>query len=315
MTAAFQKTVNVQNAFGVPGELYDDGPVRAAPYELISASAAYNIIGATAFTVTSPDPGDNSGSAVAAAGGTGAFAGILMNSKVYATSGPSSGAIDPTLSLQNHTIAELLSMGDIIVQLPAPANIGDLVCYDNTTGKLSTYAALTTFTAAMSTAGVLSVTAVTAGSLQIGQVISGVGFAGVVITSLGSGTGNTGTYNTTYIGTAVASEAMSGPSLPPPAAAFTAAMSTAGTLSVTAVASGELQIGSQIYGTGVPVNTVITALGTGVGNTGTYTTNYTGVAIVSESMTADATTQVPNASVYRFAAAGGAGLGVIKLTN
>lgn len=45
------------------------------------------------------------------------------------------------------------------------------------------------------------------------------------------------------------------------------------TLTVTAVTSGNLGVGSQITGTGVTANTYITALGTGLGGTGTYTVN------------------------------------------
>lgn len=43
------------------------------------------------------------------------------------------------------------------------------------------------------------------------------------------------------------------------------------TLTISAVTSGQLGIGSEISGTGVTAGTVITALGTGLGGTGTYT--------------------------------------------
>lgn len=129
---AFQTAVQLAQGFGVPGDLYTDGPHRAEPYILISSDAALNIIGATAFTVSSEG--------VAAAGGTNPFAGILVNSKVYATSGTVSGALSPTLTLPNNTQAEILSMGSIVVTLPGAAAIGDLVIYDTTTGVLSTIA-------------------------------------------------------------------------------------------------------------------------------------------------------------------------------
>jgi hypothetical protein len=45
------------------------------------------------------------------------------------------------------------------------------------------------------------------------------------------------------------------------------------TLTVTAVTSGFLNVGSEISGTGVAAGTYITALGTGLGGTGTYTVN------------------------------------------
>lgn len=310
----FQSTVNIELGFGVPGALYDDGPVRSAPYELVSAAAAYNVIGATAYTVTSGDPGNSSGSAVAAAGGSGAFAGILMNSKVYATAGTTAGALNPTLTLPNYAIGELLTMGDIIVSIPGPASIGDLVAYDLTTGALSTYPKLASFTGALGTAGALTVSAVSAGQLQVGQQIIGAGVPnGTYITGVGTGLGLTGTYTTNYVGNAIAAEAMTSPSLPPAAAAFTATFTTTGTMTVTAVGSGELAIGQVLYGTNVPANTVITAFGSGVGGTGTYTVSNS-FAASAVSVTADATAQVPHAEVYRYTPAGG-GVGVIKLTN
>lgn len=130
---AFQATVFTTPGFGVPGELYTDGPHRAQSFILSSADAAYNIIGATAFTVSSEG--------VAAAGGTAPFAGILVNPKVYATSGTTGGGtLAPTMTLPNNTQAEILSMGSIVVTLPAAAAIGDYVVYDTTTGALSTIA-------------------------------------------------------------------------------------------------------------------------------------------------------------------------------
>jgi len=54
------------------------------------------------------------------------------------------------------------------------------------------------------------------------------------------------------------------------------------TLTVSAVASGELAVGQELTGSGITPGTVITALGTGTGGTGTYT--------VSPSQTAPSTT-------------------------
>jgi hypothetical protein len=47
------------------------------------------------------------------------------------------------------------------------------------------------------------------------------------------------------------------------------------TLTVTTSTTGALTVGSYVYGTGVPSNTFITALGTGTGGNGTYTLNNT----------------------------------------
>lgn len=58
-------------------------------------------------------------------------------------------------------------------------------------------------------------------------------------------------------------------------AAFTASIS-GNTLTVTAVSSGTLEVGTLIYGTNnIPANTFIQALGTGTGGTGTYTLSQT----------------------------------------
>lgn len=55
-------------------------------------------------------------------------------------------------------------------------------------------------------------------------------------------------------------------------ASFTASISTT-TLTVTAVSVGTLALGQIVSGSGVTAGTVITALGTGTGGTGTYTVN------------------------------------------
>jgi len=56
----------------------------------------------------------------------------------------------------------------------------------------------------------------------------------------------------------------------PSAATFTGSIATT-TLTVTSVLSGTIAVGQAIFGQGVSQNTVITALGTGTGGTGTYT--------------------------------------------
>jgi hypothetical protein len=86
-------------------------------------------------------------------------------------------------------------------------------------------------------------------------------------------------------------------------------------LTVSAVGSGQLRIGDQIFGTGVASNTVITALGSGVGGTGTYRVSTTGQTVASETLTGPANVLVPNCVVDRFTTNTTGGLAVIKLTN
>lgn len=189
----FQSTVSLKQGFGVVGELMLDGPVRAAPYTLVSADASYNVVG-RAFTVTSEG--------VAAAGGTGDFAGILVNPKHYASYGTTAGGtLAPTLTLANNALGECLTMGEIIVALPGAAAIGDKVTYNTTTGVLGSTPAVASFTGTIDDgtppgAGtVLTVTAVASGRLAVGQMISGAGIPpGTYITALGTGTGGVGTY-------------------------------------------------------------------------------------------------------------------------
>lgn len=130
----YQSEVFFSTGFGVPGELYDSGPVRAQPFTLDSVLASYNVFG-RAFTVVSEG--------IAQAGnptGTAVFAGILVAPKTQASYGSASGTLAPTLTLANNVEAELLTMGSIVVTLPAAADIGDLVIFDNTTGALETIA-------------------------------------------------------------------------------------------------------------------------------------------------------------------------------
>jgi hypothetical protein len=127
----FQSTVSLQQGFGVPGELYNDSPFRSQSFILNSASAAYNIVGATVCTITAQG--------TAEAGGTGIFAGFLVDPKVYALQGTlAGGTLAPSLVLPNYTQVELLTMGSIVVTLPGAAAIGDVVIYNTTTGAIST---------------------------------------------------------------------------------------------------------------------------------------------------------------------------------
>lgn len=220
---AFQSTVNFERALGVPGELFVDGPNRTQPGLLNSASAAYNIIGATAFTITAAasDQDPNLPMTVAA-GGTGIFAGILVAPKTYASYGTTAdGPLAPTMTLPNNLNAEFMLMGEPIVTLPGAANVGDRVFYDNTTGALGTQAPSSTFTGVVAT-NTLTVSAFTAGGapLAVGTVISGAGVTpGTVISALGTGTGGNGTYTVTGAAT-VASTTMTGNSIAPTGKTF-----------------------------------------------------------------------------------------------
>jgi len=127
-----QTVINRVQGFGIQGELYDNSPVRAQPFNILSADEAYNVFG-RAFSVLSEG--------VAQAGnptGTAVFAGILSNPKASKLSGVFGNPLAPSLTLANNEAAELVNLGCVVVSLPASAAIGDLVVYDNVTGELST---------------------------------------------------------------------------------------------------------------------------------------------------------------------------------
>lgn len=179
---AFQQTVSLAQGYGVAGSIVYDGPIRSAPWTMVSTPEP-NVIGATAYTVVSEG--------IAIAGGVGAFAGILGSPKSYTAAIVNSG---PTMTLPDETIGELYTMAQMLVTLTTAANIGDLVVYDTATGALSSVAPSFAATASFAT----NVMTVTASSGVIG-VGSAVNFAGVppgtVVASLGTGTGGAGTYN------------------------------------------------------------------------------------------------------------------------
>lgn len=223
----FQTAVNIYNTAGVVGEIAYAGPTRATPYNLVS-TPELNYIG-RAFTVVSganPNPVYNVPSmstlgaplaGTAKVGGTGVFAGILINPKEYVTYGTAAGgSLAPSLILPENAIGTCLTMGQIWVALAAgAANVGDFVVYDNTTGELAALANDSSFTGVIAT-NTLTVSAFVAGGapLRVGTKISGANVnPGTYITALGTGTGGDGTYTVNQ--TTASSSAMFGDAVAP----------------------------------------------------------------------------------------------------
>lgn len=141
-----QSAVNANMGFGVVGELFLEGPLRAQPARLNSGTPANNIVG-RAFTVQADATGSYDTTAdpkalAVQAGGTTVFAGILANPKVYALLGTAAnGTLAASLVLPNNTMVELVQeTAGLIVSLPAAAAIGDWVYYLNADGSLLTAA-------------------------------------------------------------------------------------------------------------------------------------------------------------------------------
>lgn len=146
----FQKEVRAELGFGVVGEQYLDGPMRAQPGVTASANAENNVVGRV-FTVVSDatasyDTGaDPRPLAVAAGGAAGAiFAGILAHPKAYVLYGTlDGGPLGPSLVLPDNTPCELVqeAAGMIVAITTAGGwKIGDLVYYNQTTGEIVTAA-------------------------------------------------------------------------------------------------------------------------------------------------------------------------------
>ena len=129
----FQSSVRIDQTTGIVGEVSFDAPMSVLNYNLNTTDEANNVIG-RAFTL-----GAREGEV--AAGGTTAFAGILVNPKNYALQGTSAGTLEPTLMLPNNTNAQLLRQGSIFVVLSTAATQGQVVAYEDTTGILGSYAA------------------------------------------------------------------------------------------------------------------------------------------------------------------------------
>ena len=322
----FQSSVNIYSAAGVPGAFAFDGPQRSSPYNL-SSGGTPNVVG-YAYTITEGgNPDATSGSPLAAtaavggnADGTSRFAGILVNPQEYASYGTSSNPLAPTLTLPDDTIGNLAIMGEIWALVDNLPSVGDSVAYNPATGALSTLPPLTVFTGSIAAGGadtpdILTVSAVTSGRLQVGQLISGAGIpGGTYIDSLGTGLGYTGTYNLSTINElTIASTTMTAPNTPAPEFSGTATIATT-TMTVASVVSGQVYVGMPVIGTGIEAGTVVTEFGTGVGGTGTYTINVSQTVTPAVAITDAADIVIPNAVVSHFDVTF-PGLAVIKLTN
>jgi hypothetical protein len=131
---AFQTTIRADIGAGIVGDFAFEGPSAAQPGVLNSGSAANNVIG-RAFTETGVE-------GVFAAGGSGAFAGILANHAVYSSAGTTAGgSLAPTTTLRNGEIGEFVkeTIG-LFVNLNTAFAVGNFVTYSTTTGELGAVA-------------------------------------------------------------------------------------------------------------------------------------------------------------------------------
>lgn len=121
----FQSTVRFDQAFGVPGEIILDGPLRAEPGQLLSADPTMNVFGRM-FSMDSAVPGVwRAGDPTA----NGERFAIMSGPKQNVAAGTAAGgSLAPTLTLRNQEIAQFLTMGFVIgVTGNANALVGNIV--------------------------------------------------------------------------------------------------------------------------------------------------------------------------------------------
>ncbi len=318
MTFPQQAPLKVYSAAATPGDIAFDAPMNASTYNLYSAGTA-NIVG-NAFTVSSgANPNTTLGSpnsGAATVGGTGKFAGILVASKQYASYGTTGSPLSPTLVLPDYQFGSLCYFGQVWVSMDNIPTIGDLVTYNPANGAISSIPPTVNFVGSSSTT-TLTVASVTSGRLYVGMLINaavGAVTPGTYITALGSGLGYTGTYTINNSQSIAGSTAMTGVNVPAPAFAGTATGSTT-VMTVATVSAGEVYIGMPVNAaSGFPAGTVVTAFGTGIGGTGTYTINTSQTVTPAVAITDTANILIPNAIVSHFDVTT-AGLAVISMTN
>ena len=148
----------------------------------------------------------------------------------------------------------------------------------------------------------LTVTLMKSGTISTGQSLFGINVPNeTVITSLGTGSGGTGTYGLNITLTQ-SSEVFNSSAV---ASVFTGSI-TGSTLTVTAITSGTIYPGQTITGTSVAAKTIVTALGSGTVLSAAISTAGTGYA-VNDTVTVTGGVYGSNPATYTVTAIGGSG--------
>jgi len=132
----FQSTVRQFATSGLPGEVSNEGPLRAKSWTLRS-EGRNNSTNPIGFAYTWLEEG------VATPGGVGTltpplvqFLGILIQPKAYALQGTAAGTLEPAYYLNDEDTGELLTTGEIWVNLYTVGTVGNSVSYEVATGAL-----------------------------------------------------------------------------------------------------------------------------------------------------------------------------------
>ena len=303
----FQTSVPTYPAPAVPGakaSLAPVYPVTSGPGSLVAGPQGLTV-GNFAWVVTNPATGQG----VAQAGVTGntinwqsiqpdGFLGLEQQGLITTFLADASMIVPAGLPVT------LYDRGDFWARCAtSQANIGQKVFANLFTGAILAGAAGSFQTPQLGSnfagqasfaTNVMTVTSVTSGVLAVGHLVSGAGIPpGTYITSLGTGTGGTGTYNlSTYPGTIAAEAITTVAPVGGPSATGTASFAT-NVMTVTAVSAGAFAVGQLVQSAGVAAGTYISSLGTGTGGTGTYNLSTTPGTISAQAVAASSWVETP----------------------
>lgn len=301
--------VNVQPTIGVVGQFCDANP--RATFDAGAFGLVAGALGAYVgrFAWASYDNVDAEGTPIIVNNyGVGAPAGVLANEQqglITDYLGTASLKVPEGFPVTLHTMAGLFVVNDgdtyALPGMKAYARLADGKVRFGASGSPTTgeftgsIAAGTGSVTGSITGNVLTVTAVGSGSMRPGATISGTNVvSGTKVTSQLSGTaGGVGTYAVN-----ITQEVDS-----------TTISATFGVMTITAVASGEIEIGAVVSGSGVTTGTAVYGFGTGTGGTGTY---YVDPTQTAGSTTLTVTTDVETNFTARSGAAAGE---IVKMSN
>ena len=275
----FQTSVAVNPAPAVLGDFCDTNPrvsVDAGPRGLVAGSAGV-YVGRFAWLSKALLDGDNA-PAVVNNFGSGPVAGLVHREQqgLITTYLAQSGMVVPAgfpITVMSAAGIWIKNDGATAVQtgMKAYANFADGKATFAATGSASTASATGSiaantgsFTGSIAD-NIMTITAVSSGTLVVGGLLSGTNVAtGTRVVSQLTGTaGGVGTYVV---------------SIPNQTVASTTISETYGTFTAASALSGTFAVGGVLSGSGVTAGTTITALGTGTGGLGTYIVDTTQTA-------------------------------------
>lgn len=310
MSGGRQTQVYYQPAPAVEGDFADANPraaVDAGQFGLVAGAAGVRI-GYFAWLSDSQIDADNA-PAIVNSFGSGPVAGFVHREQqgLITTYLADSGMMIPQgLPLSVMSAGAFWAVNNGTTQaLPGQKAYADLatgkVIFADTgsaaTASFTGAIAAETFSVTGSIAGnVLTVTAVGSGTVVPGGAISGTNVASGsrIVSQLSGTTGGIGTYAVSIPEQTVASTTISG---------------TYGELTVSAISTGTIEVGGVVGGSGVTAGTVITALGTGTGGTGTYIVNDT------QTVASEALTSTTNVETKWVAMSSGAAGELVKISS